>query len=557
MASVQQKLESIAMKRRDIMVAKAVLNSFETMRYGQFVGGLPGGSSHFIRAVRSLLYLLSQSLRQEGHRVANLLIRHSGLNPYRMRVEDDDWIAFDTLVVVFQMMQYFMQFTLISNTNPFSGMRGFFLERTAEPWGRYQVSRQFCRFVGALLEVFVVPEEFDEYGNICTETTTVYKYQTKLGYYTVVGVEASYKEFEDAISNDAAKKDAADDSVTNQNVRCAAAEKLATAQVLMMLITTTLPAVCLQEPPEEVLPMLISLLRLAFGRVLYVMETSQLPERQSLEREQAPGGTHATGTQVPKDLQPVLSLACKDPGASMNCITMPIFIVPAFIAHYIRNWRAAISDSYRCVLPLLCELLFEMLAPLALCHQETSLLDAKGDVEPMVLDIFYKMLFKGYDLLKPHRKRLLEVWHSNQELEIFVKDIDNSDIEKIRLKNRLPVLPDDQMKLNFWRVIDSLWPTTPNINQLMEIASMLTTVGNAALSKKSGILQFLKHAERFRAQSSDTQQKALDSFYSGYGLNDHVLSALHMQVSVASLYIEKWSFTVDTVLAIVLNTIYS
>ena len=525
---MQQKLESIAMKRRDIMVAKAVLNSFETMRYGQFVGGLPGGSSHFIQAVRSLLYLLSHSLRHEGHRIANLLIRHSGLNPYRMRVEDDDWLAFDTLVVVFQMMQYFMQFTLLSNINPFSGMGAFFLEQTAEPWGRFQVSRQFCRFVGALLEAFVVPEEFDEHGNICTKYTTVYKYQRKLGYYTVVGVEASYKEFEDAISDNAA-----DDSVTNQNVRCAAAEKLATAQVLMLFITTTLPAVCVQEPPEEVVPMLISLLRLALGRVLYVMETSQLPERQSLERGPAPGSTHATGTQVSKDLQPVLSLGCRDPGASMHCILMPIFSVPPFIAHYIMNWRAAIPDSYRCVVPLLCELLFEMIAPLALCHQETSLLDAKGDVEPMVLDIFYKMLFKGYNVLKPHRKRLLQVWYTNQELEI--RGIANSDIEKTRLKNRLPVLPDDQMKLNFWRVIDSLWPTTPNINELMEIASMLTTVGTAALSRKSLLLQFLQHAERVGAQSSDTQQRALNSFYSGNGLNDHVLSALHMQVSVASV----------------------
>ena len=166
------------------MVAKAVLNSFETMRYGQFVGGLPGGSSHFIRAVRSLLYLLSESLRHEGHRVSNLLIRHSGLNPYRICVEDDDWLAFDTLVVVFQMMQYFMQFTLLSNTNPFSGMGTFFLERTAEPWGRFQVSSQFCQFLRALLEAFVVPEEFEN-GNICTKYTTVYKYQKKLGYYAV------------------------------------------------------------------------------------------------------------------------------------------------------------------------------------------------------------------------------------------------------------------------------------------------------------------------------------------------------------------------------------
>ena len=95
---MKQKLESITMKRRDIMVAKAVLNSFETMRYGQFVGGLSGGSSHFIRAVRSLLYLLTKSLRHDGHHVANLLIRQSNLNPYRMRVEDDNWLAFDTLV---------------------------------------------------------------------------------------------------------------------------------------------------------------------------------------------------------------------------------------------------------------------------------------------------------------------------------------------------------------------------------------------------------------------------------------------------------------------------
>ena len=516
---MDKKLELITMRKRNLMVAKCVLDSFEAMRFGSFQGGLSNGSSYFIRAVRSLLYLLLMILRQEGHRIANLFIRHSGLDPFCMLIEDEDWIAFDTLVVVFQTMQYFLEFNMLSSMNWLPGFGTFFLQRSAEPWGRCQVSRQFCRFVHVLLEAFVVPEEFDEHGYICTRNTTVYRFNRQLGYYTVVGVEASYKEFEDAISNDAA------DNSDSRSVKCAAAAKHATAQPIMLLIISTLPAVCLKEPPEEVLPVFISLLRLAIGRAFYVMETSQLPESQSL------GSTRST--QAPKDLQPVLSIACRDGAAPMGPILMPLFIVPQLISFYIKHWRAAIPGGYRCALPLICELLYEMIAPFAMCHnkEKDKYVVLRREVEPMTQNRFYVFLFLAYDLLRRYRKKLHEVWNRSKKVE--TKDTKD---EKRPLKQRLPDLPAEQMELNFWRVIDSLWPTTPDINYLNELAGVLTCIGSATISYKSGNLQFFHYADPIRPQSNpnDTRERALDSFYSGYGLDDHVLSAIHMQVSVAS-----------------------
>ena len=513
---MDKKLELITMRNRNLMVAKCVLDSFETMRFGSFQGGLSNGSSYFIRAVRSLLKLLLMILRQEGRRIANLCIRHSGLNPFCMLIEDEDWIAFDTLVVVLLGMQYFMEFTMLSSMNWLAGLGNFFLQRTAEPWGRCQVSRQFCRFVQVLLEAFVVPEEFDEHGYICTRNTTVYRFKRQLGYYSVVGVEASYKEFEDAINNDAA------DNSDPRSFKCAAAAKHATAKEIMFLIITTLPTVCLQEPPEEVLPVFISLLRLAIGRVLYVMETSQLHESQSVGNTQS--------TQAP-DLQLVLSTLSRDGAAPMGPILMPLFIVPQFISLYIKHWRAAIPDGYLCALPLICELLYEMIAPFAMCHnkEKDKYIVLRRDVEPMTQDRFYIILFKSYDLLIHHRKKLHEVW--NRSKKVVTKDTKD---EKRRLKQRLQDLPADRMKLNFWRVIDSLWPTTPDINFLNELATVLTSICSATISYKSGSLQFFNYANPKRSQSKDARERALDSFYSDYGLNDHVLSAIHMQVSVAS-----------------------
>ena len=106
----------------------------------------------------------------------------------------------------------------------------------------------------------------------------------------------------------------------------------------MLLIVNTLPTVCLHEPPEEVLPLLIPLLRLAFGRVIYVVDGSLLSESSALNLP-----SH-------KDLQPVLFFAIKGSDLTMDTILMPLFLVPMFFGRYLKQWQKSIQLGSRCVL---------------------------------------------------------------------------------------------------------------------------------------------------------------------------------------------------------------
>ena len=471
------------MEQKDLLAAKAILLSFETMRYGWFMGGLRNKSAWFIGALRSLIKLLPSIIKQCGHRLANLFYRQTNenmQNPFEMRMDDENWVAFDILLVVFNTYQYFQNFMLISKESIFSNFGGLFLEPTSEPWGRYLLGPDFIRFVRALIELFVIPEVYDENGQNCTQNVTVYRYNSTLRAYEMVGVEATYREFNAAISTECRSRDPA-----NNRFRCIAAEKIATTQQIMLLIVNTLPIICLHEPPEEVFPLLIPLLRLAFGRVIYVVDASLQSE------------SSAPNLPSHKDLQPVLFLSIKGSYSTLDNTILPLFIVLLFVGMYLKQWQKSIQLGSRCVLILFCELVFEMCAPFARCNEEESLNSSKGDIEPPD-DHISQYICKAYNVLKRHRKIMQPT-----------TDID---------------------QLNFWRAIDHLWPTTPSFDQLAEISKVLGSIMGGAHSHKSGILQFLQQAERLRPKSSNPQQQLIDVFYYGTGFNDHVLSSLHMQV---------------------------
>ena len=212
------------MQQKDLLAAKAILLSFETMRYGCFTGGLCNKSAWFIGALRSLIKLLPSIIKQCGHRLANLFYRQTNKNvqnPFEMRMDDENWVAFDILLVVFNTYQYFLNFTFLTKESISSNFGGLFLEPTSEPWGRYLLGPDFIRFVRALIEIFVIPEVYDENGQNCTQNARVYRYNSTLHEYEMVGVEATYREFNDAISTECRSRDPADN-----RFRCIAAEKL-------------------------------------------------------------------------------------------------------------------------------------------------------------------------------------------------------------------------------------------------------------------------------------------------------------------------------------------
>lgn len=329
---------SNACKQRELLAAKAVHLSFETLRYGQFIGGLQCKSTMFIGALYSLLKLLPRIIQKDGHNMANLLIHRTKQaiqDPLGMLIDEDNWMAFDLLLVVFNTMHYFMQFTILSEKCLFSNIGGIFLEPNSETWGRYIVGKPYLRFVRTILELFVIPEEYDEFGQNTTRNVTVYKYNQTTEKYSMTGVEATFKEFADAITTECP-----DSEQSDERFRCAAAEQIALTQQLLLLITSTFPTVCLQEPPEEVLPVLISLLRLALARVFYVMDTSYQAEDTSSSTSM-----HSSCNL----LQPVLSLAFR---WETNTISMPLFLVPMFVGSYISHWQNALPSGSRCVLSL-------------------------------------------------------------------------------------------------------------------------------------------------------------------------------------------------------------